>query len=279
MTFQPLKIALLSDIHGNFPALQTVATHIEKWQPDHIIVNGDTVNRGPSSTECWLFVRDKAQFAGWHLLRGNHERFVMEHAKGGLPSAIITSASGWTARKMGETLVAELAILADGMSLFAPDGSELRVRHASMRGDRDCVWPDSSEAELLDQIAPQPACFGSGHIHRPYLRHIPGTLIVNAGSVGTPIDGDLRSSYAQITWQAGVWSAEIIRLAYDREQTTRDYDESGLLTDAGPMAKVLFHEWRLGRGMVSTFVKKYLPLVVEGKVSAEAAIQKLLQNQ
>lgn len=41
-----MKIAILSDIHGNLPALQTVADDIARWQPDQVIVNGDIVNRG-----------------------------------------------------------------------------------------------------------------------------------------------------------------------------------------------------------------------------------------
>ena len=47
-----MKIAVLSDIHGNFVALQAVFEHIEAWRPDHTIVAGDIVNRGPRSKDC-----------------------------------------------------------------------------------------------------------------------------------------------------------------------------------------------------------------------------------
>jgi predicted phosphodiesterase len=48
-----MKTAILVDIHGSRQAMETVIAHLDTWQPDHVIVNGDTVNRGPCSLECW----------------------------------------------------------------------------------------------------------------------------------------------------------------------------------------------------------------------------------
>ena len=47
-----MRIAVLSDIHGNLPALRAVLADIDSWRPDLVILNGDLVNRGPSSLEC-----------------------------------------------------------------------------------------------------------------------------------------------------------------------------------------------------------------------------------
>ena len=68
-----MKIAVLSDIHGNLPALEAVTEHLEKWSPDIVILNGDIVNRGPLSKECLDFVLQKP----WHIIKGNHEEFVI----------------------------------------------------------------------------------------------------------------------------------------------------------------------------------------------------------
>ena len=53
-----------------------------------------------------------------------------------------------------------------------------------------------------------------------------GRLVVNAGAVGLPFDGDTRASYAQLTWQCGAWHADVIRLDYDRRQAGRDFYET-----------------------------------------------------
>jgi len=61
---------------------------------------------------------------------------------------------------------------------------------------------------------------------------VDATLVVNAGSVGLPFDGDTRASYAQLTWQSG-WQAAVARVEYDRDQTKRDYLETGFMRDSG----------------------------------------------
>ena len=74
------KLAVLSDIHGNFAALQAVADHIDRWQPDAVVVAGDIVNRGPRSRDCLRFVLARAAEAGWQIIRGNHEEYVLRVA-------------------------------------------------------------------------------------------------------------------------------------------------------------------------------------------------------
>jgi len=62
-----MRLAILSDIHGNLPALQATEKHVETWRPDHVIVNGDIVNRGPSSAACWDLIESKQQSSSCRL--------------------------------------------------------------------------------------------------------------------------------------------------------------------------------------------------------------------
>ena len=73
-----MKLAVLSDIHGNWPALEAAAADIDAWQPDLVVVNGDVVNDGPRSLECWNYVAGRRNRDGWVVLRGNHEEYVAE---------------------------------------------------------------------------------------------------------------------------------------------------------------------------------------------------------
>ncbi len=274
-----MKIAILSDIHGNLPALEAVAEHLTAWQPDHVVVNGDTVNRGPSSLAAWQLVRAQPN---WQTLKGNHEEYVIAHGNGNGETRngrlfAINYLSYWTYLQHGGQ-VNELAQLADEFSLFAPAGSELRLRHASMKNNRDGIWTDSADEAVRTQIEPLPAVFATAHTHWTFVRSIEHTVVVNSGSVGTPADGDIRASYAQIKWQRGKWTAQIVRLPYDRERSQRDYIESGFLAEAGPVSWLIFHEWWGASDLVPDWMRRYSQAVSAGEIELETAVARYLSE-
>lgn len=275
-----MKIAILSDIHGNLPALQAVAGRLEQWRPDRVIVAGDMVNRGPQSAACWQFAQQRAKNEGWLLLQGNHEEYVLNsqakrHREG--PELELARISRWTCGQM-KGAVAALAALPEGRSLDGPDGRELRVRHASMQHNRDGLYPDTADAAIEAQIAPPPALFATAHTHWPFVRQIKDTLVVNAGSVGTPADGDRRASYAQVWWQDGRWQAHIARVPYDWAQTRHDYYSSGLLAEGGPLAWLIYYEWQRAAYFFPGWMARYWEVVVGGQLEIETAVRQYLQQ-
>jgi hypothetical protein len=162
------------------------------------------------------------------------------------------------------------------LSFFAPDGSELRLRHASMQNNRDGIWEKASTEVVRSKIGSPPAVFATAHIHRPFVRQVDETLVVNSGSVGTPADGDLRASYAQIVWRNGRWAAKIIRLAYDRTQTHQEYVASGFLEEAGSIGWLIFHEWLQARSVLPGWMRRYYDPVMAGEIGLETAVTNYL---
>ena len=277
-----MKIAVISDIHGNLPALKTVAVHVEKWEPDKVVVAGDIVNRGPLSLDCLRFVQQKRLRSGWQMIRGNHEDFIIECARPDFPQNgpefELMRFAHWAYQQLNGDL-AFLQAMPSQFSLIAPDGGEFRVVHASMRGNRDAIYSDTTDEKLWRQIQPVPDVFVTAHTHRPMVRWFNDTLVVNVGSVGSPFDGDGRASYGQFTWTPDGWEAEIIRLDYDRAQTEQDYVNSGFLKGAGPLAQLMLVELRRSGGLIYRWAKRYQDAVLAEEISMEASVKELLGDE
>src|SRR5512136_3074632 len=100
-----MKIALIADIHANLRALEAVCADVEAWQPDHVFVVGDTVNRGPLPLECLRLVQEKQRQNGWLVTRGNHEDYVIYFAQSSAVRSgaefIVNIPSYWTYCQLG----------------------------------------------------------------------------------------------------------------------------------------------------------------------------------
>ena len=278
-----MKIAILSDIHGNAAALQPVLADIAAWQPDHVIVNGDVVNRGPESAACWQMIKTQQTQPGWQVLGGNHEAYVCKHARS-IPDpehvgiqAAINQNSRWTYQQLNGQ-VAELAALPAVASLSAPDGSELRATHASTRANDDGIYPSSTDEAICAQIAPAPAVFVTSHIHAAYIRQVNGALLVNTGSAGQLCDGDTRASYARVVWRQGQWRAQIVHVPYDRAETERAFFASGFMDETGPMARIIFYEWQTAVPLLPLWRATYMTAVLAGTITLERSVSDFLQQ-
>ena len=76
-----MKIAILSDIHGNLPAFQAAVDHVGRQQVDQIIIAGDIVIGAPDTFACWQLANDLK----CPILRGNHERYLFDYGTPGAP--------------------------------------------------------------------------------------------------------------------------------------------------------------------------------------------------
>lgn len=276
-----MKIAVLADIHANLAALQAVSNDLEAWRPDHVIVAGDTVNRGPRPVECLHFVQGRALTSGWLILRGNHEDYIINHARPDSPrrgpAFEAQLSSYWTYQQLHGD-VSALAALPFSHRLTAPDNCWATITHASMRSNRDGIHPHTSDEELYQKIEPGAALFCVGHTHLPLIRRLNGTLVVNAGAVGLPFDGDRRASYARLEWQDEGWSAEIIRLPYDYDRAEDDFFASGFMTGSGALAPLILDEFRHARSHLYQWAQRYQARVLAGEISMEHSAREYMDR-
>ncbi|MFN8484419.1 MAG: metallophosphoesterase family protein [Anaerolineae bacterium] len=234
-----MKFAVISDIHGNLPALDAVLDHIASRHPDEVVVAGDLVNRGPQSAEVVARLRP----LGYPTVKGNHERYVLAQAHGHHHEehGDDYAPSRWAARQLDEDAIAYLDDLPATLCV-----GDFLVVHGSPRGDQDGIFRRHTDHDLQDRLASHPAVI-CGHTHVSLVRHWSGGMVVNAGSAGNTFEGDTLARYAWLENRHDGWHAEIVSLAYDVDAALRAFDQGDYLAEGGPMARLFRVEIASGR--------------------------------
>lgn len=268
-----MKIAVLSDVHGNRPALEVVLEDIAQWVPDRVIVNGDLINRGPCSLQVLQMVLQS--YPKSIFLKGNHESFVLacgtsDEPKSG-PVYEIRRFTHWTYAQLGQEMD-RIAAWEDNLDLDDLEGGTLHITHGTRLGNRDGITPRTEDHELPDKLGDKKDLFITSHTHWPFIREFDGTTVVNSGSVGSPFDRDYRPSYIQLSYSRGRWRAEIIRLDYDRALTEMDYRQSGFMDAGGPITRVMLMELRYSRGLIAPWMRNYEAVVLRGEITLEQSV-------
>jgi putative phosphoesterase len=176
-----VRVAAISDIHGNLPALEAVLEEIDREGVDAIVVAGDTTS-GPWATE----VFDVLETRGVRHVRGNADREVIERSDSHGPLAL------WSADRLGES---RLAAVRSWPLAFEFDLSGLGtalVCHSTPESDEPIYTRITPDDELLATFADVHVdLVVCGHTHMQFDRRLPsGVRVVNAGSVGMPYEGE-----------------------------------------------------------------------------------------
>lgn len=274
-----MKLAIITDIHSNYPALHSAARNIEKWKPDLVIVGGDTINRGPRPSECLDFVMNKCETDRWLIIRGNHEDYVInryaQKTDPASPEAGIHCMAKWTLDQLNGD-VSTIEALPTQLKLPSPVDGKIIITHASIRGNRDGIYSETPPETLADQIDPSSSLFCVGHTHRSFVQKLDNTLIVNAGSAGLPFDGNHKPAYAQLKHHRGKWQAKIVRFDYDRVQAEKDFNDTGFMDGSGPLAGLVFQEFKQAHSQLYQWGSKYLDEVLAGNISLDDSVEQFL---
>lgn len=196
--------AVLYDVHGNLAALEAVLADAHSAEADRFLLGGDYALFGPAPAETVAALRALAP-ATW--IRGNVDRWSAFPDQAG-DDALLQSAIAACRDALGERLTGELGELPEQVVL---DGT--RYCHASPASDLRSFLPDAAaeDDELLAGARERWIVFG--HTHIQFRRTRPdGTLLLNPGSVGMPLDGDHRAAYALLRDDGSI---ECRRVAYD----------------------------------------------------------------
>lgn len=237
-----MRIAILSDIHGNLVGLDACLADLHaQGGADVIVAAGDLCLDGPKPKR----VLQRLQEIGAKCVRGNTERFICD------PDSALSELSdadrkqiSWARSEIGEKWLAWLAQLPFSQRFGEPE-DELLVVHANPSSDNEHLWPDADDATLERLIGDEKAAvIAFGHLHLPYVRVWRGKVLVNVASAGLPKDGDPRAGYAILTQCSGGWEVKHRRVAFDVKKVATQLADCGIPESAELISTLRRHRYK-----------------------------------
>lgn len=244
-----MRIALISDIHGNLVALEAALADIRRRKVERIICLGDVAQEGPQPREVIHRLRDLEI----PVIMGNTDQWLLNplpKSAEGEEEQQKTAFEQWTAAQLDaadrEIVTSYQATLAHDFG----DGFTLLCYHGSPLSFNDRIEPDTPLEDLDRWFAEQRALINAGgHTHEPMIRRYGSSTLVNPGSVGMPLVQPTGAAainpawaeYALLERDKSTLSISLLRVAYSLEDLTAAARASGM-----PNADIWLADWRPG---------------------------------
>jgi putative phosphoesterase len=219
---ETVRIAVISDIHSNYDALQAVLSATDDY--DALVCLGDLVGYGAQPNEVVSEIRSLRPEA---IVMGNHDYAVSTGDTSGFVQHAVQAVE-WTRKKISPENLRHIASLRANAT-FTVDGMKIALAHGSPRDPlNEYIYPDTPEFMLRALVEDSGGTILLlGHTHVPFVRKFDSMLLGNPGGVGQPRDGDARASYAILEPFAEP-EFQICRVAYDIDAAASKIVAGGL---------------------------------------------------
>jgi putative phosphoesterase len=229
-----MRLALISDIHGNLPALERLLAELERERVDQIVCLGD-VAVGPQPIE----TLDRLQALGCPTVMGNWDACLLgaETQVHGEIAEMLGDVCTWSAAQLSPAQQEYVRGFKDTHEVRLDDNLTLLAFHGSPRSFNDYIYATTSDDELETMFAGHEAdVYAGGHTHFQMFRRLGECVVVNAGSVGQPFRrrqaGMMRLSawaeYCVVDYDDGRLRVELRRVPLDVESIAQMVRASGM---------------------------------------------------
>jgi putative phosphoesterase len=223
--------AVITDIHGNLPALDAALARIEALGIEAIYCGGDLVGYGPRPNEVCALIEER----GIPTIYGNYDYAIGRDLED-CGCAYVDQADrdlgqrsvDWTLAHTNAEAKAFMRSLPFDLS-FTVGNNQVHLVHGSPRKVNEYLF-EEKPARLYERLAAaeEASTMVFGHTHKPWIHSYGGVLFVNCGSVGKPKDGDPRGAFAVLEDAGDLVQARIERFEYDADAVAREVAASGL---------------------------------------------------
>src|SRR4051812_13958449 len=245
-----MRVAVISDIHGNKSALEAVLRDIEMQNVDQIICAGDFIDPLPESREVWQMLKARSI----PMIRGNHEDYVIAVFKDG--SSPQSSDENWkpvrsTAKLFSESDIDE--IQSYPISIYIKELDAL-ICHGSPSSNSKNWRAGVDELMARDLEKESAKLIACGHSHMIRKENWRDKILVMIGSVGVPLHSRPSAEYTILSKNGDEYTVENQFVPYDNVATVRKFVDSGFVKAGFPMSLLLMDEVLTAERKISPFV-------------------------
>ena len=224
------RIALFSDVHSNFKALEAFLEYIREHPVDGIISLGDYVTDGPYPERTLALLHGMQEQYPCYMIRGNREDYILDN---------VGNKEGWKPSSGNGTLYYTYQHITEADRAFftsLPTEREVKIGncpalyicHGTPGRVRGNVTEEEGLREKVMEELAYPYLLG-GHSHHQEIYRQQGKTYINPGSLGLAMDGvGRRAQFAILTGDEKGWEAELLSISYDVEGYLRSFTESGV---------------------------------------------------
>lgn len=230
-----MRVALISDIHGNIVSLEAVLADIERQNVDQIVCLGDVATLGPKP----IAIMDRIQELGCECIIGNHDFFLLHptvlHEY--MDAPWFADSISWCAKQLRPVDFDFLQSFKPTIEIPLSEENSLLCFHGSPKSNTDIILamtPPTTVDELLDGY--KATVMVGGHTHMQMMRQHKGVMLINAGSVGMPFEQALFvhaprylpwAEYAIVSYEHSVVSVDLRRVPVSVDELIYAANQSG----------------------------------------------------
>ncbi|MBE2185030.1 MAG: metallophosphoesterase family protein [Anaerolineae bacterium] len=238
------RLAVLSDIHANLPALEAVAADMAQFSVDQVVVAGDLVNWGPFNREVMDFVTARR----WSMIRGNNELYLLDYLTPRAPEYWKEFTLPPWLREQLKDWIHYIGGMPDELQLRFHDAPMIRVLHGYPGNPWRGIFPDTPDEQARELMAGVgEATVIMAHTHIVMDRVVDDWHLLNSGSVGAPLDGDAAAKYMILDGDAAGWKATQRRVEYDYAPVYAEFERQRFIDQVGVTGQLIIEEFKTSR--------------------------------
>jgi len=269
-----MRIAVLSDIHSNYIALEACMDYLEHHKVEKIIFLGDNVSDCPKPEITLQLIRQIDKNIETSHIRGNREEYFIDHEDGKSDNWTYSSYQGsllYTYEHLTREDITCFRYMKNHRIIQFPGMEDIMIVHGSSNTSRELLHAYQDNTNHYLEQMPVKYLLG-GHTHRPTDYYYKGKRLINPGSVGVGIGTPKCAQIVILEWKNKEWIPEFIDIPYDFTKVEAFFYASSLMEKAFVWPKCILKSMETGVNVGPLCAKAAYDMAVADQYHVEKGI-------